>query len=264
MSDYYTPSGVPADNAERAASVLRAEFSKINDGFARFPNFSGNQGKVWIMGASVVEATTPPWLNAANPQSTGVNQHTATATPGRILIRTGAAVNSVDEYRHDGGAIFAGHGGNGVWACGPSSDLSGGTNNFFRASAAGIKVKNGATIAELDFGQYTPTQTGSMANVDSYVASGWRWIRIGNYVIVSGTLSIDATAASTTTTIKFTPPINSAFTAQTDVTGTLTDSTSNLSGEVICDVATLSIRFSLVPTVTTNRQYSFQCMYEVK
>jgi hypothetical protein len=44
-NDYYTKSGVPATQAPLSSSAIRAEFSSIEQGFDKFPSFSGKGGK---------------------------------------------------------------------------------------------------------------------------------------------------------------------------------------------------------------------------
>jgi hypothetical protein len=72
---------------------------------------------------------------------------------------------------------------------------------------------------ELDFGTFTPTGT-AVANVDSTTPGAARFMRIGNVVTVSGFGFTDVTAANALTTVRYTLPIASNFTAASDLAGT--------------------------------------------
>ncbi len=77
----------------------------------------------------------------------------------------------------------------------------------------------GASPNYIASGTYTPTLTNG-ANVAASTTGPARWLRVGNVVTVSGSLSVDPTAAAATTTIiDISLPIASAFTATTECNG---------------------------------------------
>lgn len=68
-------------------------------------------------------------------------------------------------------------------------------------------------------GTYTPSQVSTNTNVDSVTFSTMQYMRVGNTVTVSGNLSVDATAGSTNTVVKFSLPIASNFNSSTHLGG---------------------------------------------
>lgn len=68
-------------------------------------------------------------------------------------------------------------------------------------------------------GTYTPTLTNG-TNVAASTTAAAQWMRVGNVVHVSGSMSIDPTAASATTIVDISLPIASNFAATTNCNGT--------------------------------------------
>lgn len=74
MSDYYTPSGIPASGAGGLSAPVRTEFSSISAGFGKFPALSaGNENKALVVNGSgtAIGVTTGTFILAGNFQTTG-------------------------------------------------------------------------------------------------------------------------------------------------------------------------------------------------
>lgn len=70
---------------------------------------------------------------------------------------------------------------------------------------------NNNTINTLvSWGTYTPTCTAT-ANLDSVSASACQYLRVGNVVIVSGKINVDATTSGNLTQFRVSLPISSTF-----------------------------------------------------
>lgn len=83
----------------------------------------------------------------------------------------------------------------------------------------------GTTNQYIASGTYTPSLTNT-TNVAASSANTCQWMRVGNVVTVSGSLSIDPTAASTVTELDLSLPIASAMTSATHLAGSAVRSSS--------------------------------------
>ncbi len=93
------------------------------------------------------------------------------------------------------------------------------------------------TIATLAAGTYTPTLT-SVSNVDATVAYDAFYIRVGNFVYVTGAMDVDPTAAAgTSTTVGISLPVASNIGAGTDCLGLVVGATVAETGRIDGDAA---------------------------
>lgn len=129
------------------------------------------------------------------------------------------------------------------------------------AGIAGDPVLNLA-VGAIQAGTYTPAIT-AVANVDSASSPDGMYIRIGNIVIVFGTVVIDATAAAgTLTSIGISLPITSNLGASADVSGIL-GSQGGTTGRVIGDAANDRAQANYLSASAAAGTFHFQFMYEV-
>ena len=119
-------------------------------------------------------------------------------------------------------------------------------------------------IATLDAGTYTPSTWGP-ANIDSATAGQAQYMRVGNVVTVSGTITIDPTAAGATTTIvAMSLPIASTLAASSDLAGTAVNY--NLSGEcgsVVGDTTYHEANLVFASGTTSSYVWTYTYTYEV-
>lgn len=114
-------------------------------------------------------------------------------------------------------------------------------------------------------GTYTPT----LFNTTNVAASGANtcgWIRINNVVYVTGTLSIDATAAaSTLTELGVSLPVATNIVAAIQCSGTAaSDNVASLSARIKGDAANDRATISFRATSSTNDTYSFTFSYSIQ
>lgn len=81
-----------------------------------------------------------------------------------------------------------------------------------------LQVAGGAVLTALTAGVYTPTLT-NVANLDSTTALECQYLRVGNTVTVSGMVTVDPTAATTSTYFRMTLPIASNLGTAQDLGG---------------------------------------------
>jgi hypothetical protein len=107
-------------------------------------------------------------------------------------------------------------------------------------------------------GVYTPTLT-NVANVDSSSAGPASYIRVGNWVFVSGTVFIDPTTVGVSTSVGISLPIASAFTAATDANGTAGSAGVQQSGAIEADATNdrAQIRYIATDASGRNMWYSY-------
>lgn len=122
-----------------------------------------------------------------------------------------------------------------------------------------------ATDGNVFSGTYTPTLT-NVANAPTIAANAFQYMRVGNVVTVSGSLSIDPTTTSIITQVRISLPIASAMTASTQVSGTCHGNwvvgvagAGGISGDTTNDEALLST----IPPNASNASYSVQFTYRV-
>lgn len=114
-------------------------------------------------------------------------------------------------------------------------------------------------------GTYTPTLFNT-TNVAASSANSCAWIRIGVIVYVTGTVSIDATAAaSTLTELGVSLPVASDIAGAVQVSGTAaSDAVASLSARIKGDAANNRATISFRATSSTNDTYSFTFSYSIQ
>lgn len=118
----------------------------------------------------------------------------------------------------------------------------------------------GATNQYIASGTYTPTLTG-VANVDSTTARQCQWMRVGNVVTVSGSASIDTTAA-TTTALGVSLPIASNLANTFNLAGNC-GGVNNPSGVIYGDVTNDRAELSYLAAGASAEEVSFLFQYLV-
>jgi hypothetical protein len=133
---------------------------------------------------------------------------------------------------------------------GDSHDHNGGDGGTIAySSLSGALVQDGGT--------YTPTLTNT-TNIDaSTVSAPLTWIRLGNYVIVFGGITVDPTATGNTV-IKLSLPVASNFTTAFDCTGGGSAQAQNIAGNFSSDSTNDLAQLTFQATVTTNTAWRMQ------
>jgi hypothetical protein len=117
--------------------------------------------------------------------------------------------------------------------------------------------------AQFESGAYTPTLFNT-TNVAASTAYECRYLRVGNIVMVSGLVDIDATAAAATT-LGMSLPIPSNISLSSDVAGTgASNAVANLSLGIAGSAANDRALFLFIATSITNNTYSFQFSYTIR
>jgi len=103
------------------------------------------------------------------------------------------------------------------------------TNNNIRLSIASTGAATfsstlgiGGVADSVKSGTYTPT-INTTTNIASSSVGTWQYLRVGNTVTVSGSITITPTAGVSTTSFNFSLPINSTFATGNDCAGTGVD-----------------------------------------
>jgi hypothetical protein len=139
--------------------------------------------------------------------------------------------------------------------------------SFANATHDHSGVATGGTIATSMFssGEYTPTIT-AVSNVAAVGTNNpCHWHRIGTYITVVGSCTIDPTTAATTTTFRISLPVASNFadaaSAQGVVTGGGTEATGG--GVIISVAATDDVLARFFPAGNGNNAVGFVFGYKV-
>lgn len=124
------------------------------------------------------------------------------------------------------------------------------------------------TTGEIASGTYTPTLT-HIGNVTSSSASGFKWLRVGQVITVTGSLSITPTAGvETVTTIAVSLPIPSDFTDVNDGSGVgianLNLTQSPRPASFVADTVANRVEMSFYSLLATSVVYKVNFQYEVK
>lgn len=117
-----------------------------------------------------------------------------------------------------------------------------GTGTTLRAFAALFNAFN------FSYGTYTPTLT-AVSNVAALTPNECQFMRVGNVVTVSGTLSVDPTAGATFTEFGISLPIASNLASQWQLGGT---------GGALDVLAAITSSFAIAADATNNRA---TCVY---
>lgn len=126
-----------------------------------------------------------------------------------------------------------------------------------------IIVGGGASIASLNFNNYTPTLT-NVANLTASTPYACSWFRVGNMVTVSGKADVDPTLTATATQLGISLPVASNFAAQEDCAGTAFASGIASQGAAIrADAANDRAEMVWISTDVTNQPMYFIFTYEI-
>lgn len=148
---------------------------------------------------------------------------------------------------------------------------SGGSTGFYVNNAGqiyGTALHNnasaitGTTNQYIASGTYTPIITG-VANYSSSTSDVATYIRVGNVVTVSGSLSVTPSGVGTLV-FRFNLPIASNFTLSTEVTGSAQDESLYDITSVAAHVSTDQALIQCSASNTDNRLFSYIYQYEVK
>lgn len=148
---------------------------------------------------------------------------------------------------------------------------SGGSTGFYVNNAGqiyGTALHNnasaitGTTNQYIASGTYTPTITG-VANYSSSTSDVATYIRVGNVVTVSGSLSVTPLGVGTLV-FRFNLPIASNFTLSTEVTGSAQDENIYDITSIAAHVSTDQALIQCSASNTDNRLFSYIYQYEVK
>lgn len=118
---------------------------------------------------------------------------------------------------------------------------------------------------QFESGEYTPTLFNT-SNITASTPFVCNYFRIGNKVIVSGAVSIDADLAASTE-LQMSLPIASNFTSTADLGGNgsvLSQSVSNLSLGARANAANDRASFIFLATSLSNNTYTFTFSYTIK
>ena len=130
----------------------------------------------------------------------------------------------------------------------------------YDASASASKKVLVGTIATS--GTYTPTLTNT-TNIDSStVPSPFAYMRTGSFVMVSGGVTVDPTAAASTV-LGISLPIASNFAAALDATGNGTAQTTNTVGSIAADTTNDRVTLTFVATNTASTAWRVMFMYQI-
>jgi hypothetical protein len=124
------------------------------------------------------------------------------------------------------------------------------------------KIADSTTLAS---GTYTPTLSNT-TNVAASTAFACQYMRVGNTVTVSGTVTIDPTSAGAATLLGISLPIASNFTAQEQCAGVAYKSNldgDQVGGAIIADTTNNRAELALYPIVATLKQYFFTFTYTI-
>lgn len=129
--------------------------------------------------------------------------------------------------------------------------------------ATAISKQFGGTGVDNTTQTYTPTVTG-VTNIDSVTAVACQYTRLGNIVIVSGSVQADPTTSGLDTEFGLSLPIASNFAASGNCGGTAC--ARDVAGEVVAisaDATNDRADFRWVAGSNANRTYRFMFMYQV-
>lgn len=215
----------------------------------------------WL--ASLVQTLTNKTLTAptlTNKTSTGTDSGTETLTNKTLTAPTIADFTNAPHDHgdtDDGGSLVAS-----ITLTTPTiASLTNAQHNHTNAAGGGALTS--AALSDATPGTYTPTLTNT-TNVDSATATGpFLYIRLGNFVLVSGAMAVDPTAAANTV-VGISLPIASNFTATPDGNGNGTSQINNTVASIIADSTNDRMTFTFQAPVTTSMAWRLMFMFEIK
>jgi hypothetical protein len=114
-------------------------------------------------------------------------------------------------------------------------------------------------------GTYTPTLTNT-TNIATSTANSNQYMRVGNTVTVSGSVTVDATTAGANTQLRMSLPISSTFSGGNNLGGTGASISSGAYGNsmaIFAETGTNTAEFRWLPTLATAQIYNFTFTYQV-
>lgn len=233
---------------------------------ATFPSTGGTAGNVLISNGTNYIASTSLWPNTVGSagkiiRSDGTTNAYSTSTfADTYAINTilyNASANTVSGLpTANSGVLITSSGG----VPSISSTLPSGiaATNMALTTPAFTGVPTGTITAST----YTPTVT-TVANASAAAGGNSMYIRVGNQVQVSGTLTCDAITTATLTQIRISLPIASNIGATGDAGGVLASDVATAAGRIEGEPGSDTVQASFRPVSTANDTYGFTFMYTI-
>jgi hypothetical protein len=114
-------------------------------------------------------------------------------------------------------------------------------------------------------GTYTPALTNT-TNIGTSIANSNQYMRVGNTVTVSGSVTVDATTAGANTQLRMSLPISSTFSGGNNLGGAGASISSGAYGNsmaIFAETGTNTAEFRWLPTLATAQIYNFTFTYQV-
>lgn len=182
----------------------------------------------------------------------------------QVVSPVGAAAAILNLSNTAGGfSVFAGSGTpEGVVSAGFGAEYTDLATGRFYSKRTTSGNTGWVQIDRCESGTYTPTGT-AVSNVDSVTPSPSHFVRVGNTVVQSGRLGIDATAAGVAS-VRLSLSVASAFSASNEATGTVTGIALNASGNrVEAETTNDQLLITVDTTSTANQVVWYSCAYTV-
>lgn len=110
----------------------------------------------------------------------------------------------------------------------------------------------------------TPASTTSVNNLDAAGVTNVMFMRVGNVVFFSCKINVDPTLTATSTQIRFTPPIASAFTTADQAYGVATCATiAGMTGSITSDATNDELMFTFISTDINSNNFTVTGSYIV-
>lgn len=157
---------------------------------------------------------------ASSNSFSGTTQTLTNAEPTLFLTETGVAADSGSYRIRIAGTTFnleTRNDANTTGATVIQTTRTGTTVDTINLQATTVQI-NGNEVVRSSAGTYSPSATATL-NLDSVTASTAQYMRVGNTVTVSGSITIDPTSASVDTTFRVTLPVSSNIAAVTECGG---------------------------------------------
>lgn len=134
-------------------------------------------------------------------------------------------------------------------------------------SSTGMTLGGGSAVSTIVTGTYTPTLTNT-TNVAASAAGVCQYLRVGNMVMVSGSLTIDPTAATAETLLGISLPVASTFASSTQLggtgaSGTVSGAPSNEVWAIYADSSNARATMVGLAQDAGNHTVNFSFMYQV-
>lgn len=132
------------------------------------------------------------------------------------------------------------------------------------ATMAQVNINGGGAITRLVSGTYTPVAT-SVANIDSTSTLTGQYQCINAVCTVSGTVTVDPTVATTTTTLRMTVPVASNFAGYREASGTagIAPSATMTNGVIYADATNDSFILQFTSSGTAAVEWFWTVTYRI-